>query len=62
MCEAMDKAEKRGKEIGQKIGELRGAVRAYYDMKLSEEAIAEKMSISVSEVEEIISSMGLAKQ
>jgi transcription initiation factor IIE alpha subunit len=37
-------------------------VRAYYDMKLSEVAIAEKMSISVSEVEEIISSMGLAKQ
>ena len=45
MCEVLDRAEARG--------ELKGAVRAYVDMNVSIEEIAEKLNISVEEVQNI---------
>lgn len=45
MCEVLDRAEARG--------ELKGAVRAYLDVKIPIEEIAEKLNISVEEVRKI---------
>lgn len=45
MCEVLDRAEARG--------ELKGAVRAYLDVKVSIEEIAKKLNISVEEVQKI---------
>ena len=45
MCEVLDRAEARG--------ELKGAVRAYLDVKVPIEEIAEKLNISVEEVRKI---------
>ena len=57
MCEVLDRAEARGEErgisIGEARGELKGAVRAYLDVKVPIEEIAEKLNISVEEVQKI---------
>lgn len=45
MCEVLDRAEARG--------ELKGAVRAYLDVKVPIEEIAKKLNISVEEVQKI---------
>ena len=45
MCEVLDRAEARG--------ELKGAVRAYLDVKVPIGEIAEKLNISVEEVRKI---------
>ena len=45
MCEVLDRAEARG--------ELKGAVRAYLDVKVPIEEIAEKLNISVEEAQKI---------
>ena len=45
MCEVLDRAEARG--------ELKGAVRAYLDVKVPIEEIAEKLNISVEKVQKI---------
>lgn len=49
MCEVLDRAEARG----EARGELKGAVRAYLDVKIPIEEIAEKLNISVEEVQNI---------
>ena len=49
MCEVLDRAEARG----EARGELKGAVRAYLDVNVSIEEIAEKLNISVEEVQKI---------
>lgn len=53
MCEVLDRAEARGISIGEARGELKGAVRAYLDVKVPIEEIAEKLNISVEEVQKI---------
>ena len=45
MCEVLDRAEARG--------ELKGAVRAYLDVKVPIEEIAKKLNISVEKVQKI---------
>ena len=49
MCEVLDRAEARG--------ELKGAVRAYLDVKIPIEEIAEKLNISVEEVQKIVDTL-----
>lgn len=53
MCEVLDRAEARGESRGEARGELKGAVRAYLDVKIPIEEIAEKLNISVEEVQNI---------
>jgi hypothetical protein len=53
MCEVLDRAEARGISIGEARGELKGAVRAYLDVKVPIEEIAKKLNISVEEVQKI---------
>ncbi len=53
MCEVLDRAEERGISIGEARGELKGAVRAYLDVKVPIEEIAKKLNISVEEVQKI---------
>lgn len=48
------KGEIIGKREGEIIGERRGKVLAYADMGLSMEAIAEKVSLTVTKIEEIL--------
>lgn len=61
MCEVLDRAEARGEErgisIGEARGELKGAVRAYLDVKVPIEEIAEKLNISVEEVRKIVDTL-----
>lgn len=49
MCEVLDRAEARG--------ELKGAVRAYLDVKVPIEEIAKKLNISVEEVQKIANTL-----
>lgn len=54
MCEAMDKAENRGKILGEAIGKNIGKILAYADVGLSVSEIAEKVGISEEEVKTIL--------
>ena len=54
MCEAMDKAENRGKILGEAIGKNIGKILAYANVGLSVSEIAEKVGIPEEEVKTIL--------
>ena len=52
--EIEERGEKRGIERGIELGEERGMIKAYYDMGLSLDSIAEKVNTSLESVKEVL--------
>lgn len=57
MCEVLDRIVNEGKNEGK----IEGKIEAYYDDDRSVEEIAQKMGMSVEDVETVIKSLGLEK-
>ena len=55
MCEVFDIYENRGLQKGK----LEGKIEAYLDMGMSIEVIAQKLGMSVEEVQDIVTSLGI---
>ena len=59
MCEVFDIYENRGLQKGRMEGKLEGKIEAYLDMGMSIEVIAQKLGMSVEEVQDIAAALGI---
>ena len=63
MCEVFDIYENRGLQKGRmegkREGKLEGKIEAYLDMGMSIEVIAQKLGMSVEEVQDIAAALGI---
>ncbi len=63
MCEVFDIYENRGLQKGRmegkREGKLEGKIEAYLDMGMSIEVIAQKLGMSVEEVQDIVAALGI---